>query len=72
MLSFDVDAQADGEATQLRVAASDGVQHDYRIGGGDPEHYAAFYAALARDFGIRDPHDLAECSPPRPIRAGSR
>ena len=66
MLSFNVDARADGDATELRVTASGGVARDYRIGGGDPEHYAAFYAALARDFGIREPHEIEEWTPAEP------
>lgn len=65
-LSFQVDARADGEATNLRVAASDGQARDYRIAGGDPEHYAEFYAALARDFGIREPHEIEEWTPAEP------
>ena len=49
-LAFDIIARADGEATELRIAPSEGSPRDYRIGGGDPEHYALFYAELARDF----------------------
>src|SRR5215217_6293936 len=51
-LSFEVQAMADGVSTQLRVVPSAGSARDYRIAGGDPEHYAEFYADLARDFGI--------------------
>ncbi|HEX8483652.1 MAG TPA: glycoside hydrolase family 43 protein [Allosphingosinicella sp.] len=32
----------------------------YRIAGGDQSHYAAFYRALAEDWGTRLPHALAE------------
>jgi len=59
-MHFRVEASADGEATELTVAASDGRTASYRIAGGDPEHYAGFYAALARDFGIREPHEIEE------------
>jgi predicted GH43/DUF377 family glycosyl hydrolase len=55
MPTFKIDAHAEGEATVLRVAAAGG-QRGYRIAGGDPEHYAAFYADLNRDFGVRDPY----------------
>ena len=66
MLTFEVIAQADGEATELRVIPSEGPARDYRIAGGDPEHYADFYAALARDFGIRQPHEIEEWTPADP------
>ena len=59
-LSFTIDAHADGEATELRVVPSEGSPRDYRIAGGDPGHYADFYAELARDFGIREPHEIEE------------
>ena len=61
-LSFHIDARADGEATELHVRPSEGEPRTYRIGGGDPEHYALFYDQLARDFGIRNPHEIAEQS----------
>jgi len=51
MAGFEIEAVADGEATAIKVNGT-----AYRIGGGDPEHYAAFYAELNRDFGIRDPY----------------
>ena len=66
MLSFDVDARAEGEATVLRVTPSAGPARDYRIAGGDPEHYAVFYAAVGRDFGIREPHEIEEWTPAPP------
>lgn len=62
-LTFDIDARAEGEATELRVQPSEGEGRDYRIAGGDPDHYAQFYAALARDFGIREPHEIEEWAP---------
>ncbi len=65
-LSFAIDAFADGEATLLRVVPSAGEQRDYRIAGGDPEHYAIFYAELARDFGVREPHEIEEREPGPP------
>ena len=66
MLSFTVEARADGETTELRVTPSEGAARDYRIAGGDPEHYAAFYAQLAGDFAIREPHEIEEWIPAPP------
>ena len=65
-LAFDIDARADGEATEIRVVPSDGAARDYRIAGGDPEHYALFYAELARDFAIRNPYATERWSPAEP------
>ena len=65
-LTFEVQAKADGEATRLRVTPSQGEPRDYRIAGGDPAHYALFYAALARDFGVREPHEIEEWTPAAP------
>ena len=65
-LSFTITARADGEATALRVAPSRGEPREYRIAGGDPEHYAAFYAELSRDFGIRDPYRTERWQPGPP------
>lgn len=65
-LAFTIDARADGEATDLRVTPSDGPPRAYRIAGGEPEHYALFFAALARDFGVRDPHAIEEQTPADP------
>jgi arabinan endo-1,5-alpha-L-arabinosidase len=64
--SFSVEARADGEATELRIAEECGASRDYRIAGGDPEHYAEFYAALAREFGIRNPHEIEDSTPGEP------
>ena len=66
MLAFEIRARADGEATEIRVVPSEGEPRDYRIGGGDPEHYAEFYAELSRDFGIRNPHEIEEWFPSAP------
>lgn len=65
-LAFDIEARADGEATELHVVPSDGAPRAYRIAGGDPEHYAEFYASLAADFGIRNPHEIEELTPAEP------
>jgi len=65
-LSFVIDAYADGEATVLCVVPSAGQPRDYRIAGGDPEHYAQFYAELARDLGVREPHEIEEWEPGPP------
>lgn len=65
-LPFEIHARADGEATELRVVPLEGEPRDYRIAGGDPEHYAAFYAELARDFGIRNPYETERWTPAEP------
>ena len=64
--SFRIDARADGEATELRITPSNGGPRDYRIAGGDPEHYAAFYAEAVRDLGIRNPHEIEDHAPAAP------
>ena len=66
MLTFVIEARADGEATELRVIPSEGPARQYRIAGGDPEHYAEFFACLARDFGIRNPHEIEDAAPVDP------
>jgi hypothetical protein len=65
-VAFHIDARADGEATELRVAPSDGEPREYRIAGGDPEHYAEFYAQLAKHFGIRALERCEEWFPKAP------
>jgi len=55
--AFEVEPAADGEATRLVVRAG-GETRAYRIAGGEQEDYAAFFAALHRDFGTRLPHIL--------------
>jgi arabinan endo-1,5-alpha-L-arabinosidase len=54
--AFEVAPIADGEATALAVARAGGGRRLYRIEGGEHHHYLAFYRALARDFGTRNPH----------------
>jgi arabinan endo-1,5-alpha-L-arabinosidase len=65
-LSFQVEAEEDGEATLFTVTPSGGEPHRYRVAGGDPDDYAAFYAELARDFGIRQPLEMEEWAPGEP------
>src|SRR5687767_3301869 len=55
MLSFDVDASAEGEATRLTVAASNGESCTYRIAGGEHADYLLFFDEIAGDFGTRAP-----------------
>ena len=52
---FDVEATADGEATELVVREGGGEPRRYRIAGGEQGDYAAFFAELARDYGTRAP-----------------
>jgi len=42
---------------------SEGEPREYRIGGGDPEHYATFFSQLSRDLGIRDPNNAEQWFP---------
>ena len=53
--AFKIEASADGEATQLTVQAGDGAVRYYRIDGGEQQDYAAFFAQLADDYGMRLP-----------------
>jgi hypothetical protein len=53
--AFKIEASADGEATQLTVQAGDGAVRYYRINGGEQQDYAAFFAQLADDYGMRLP-----------------
>ena len=55
MLSFDVDASAEGEATRVTVAASNGQRRTYSIVGGEHADYLLFFDELAGDFGTRAP-----------------
>jgi arabinan endo-1,5-alpha-L-arabinosidase len=55
MNSFQVDAGEQGDGAQINVR-SDGTAKTYEIAGGEQQHYADFYAELARDFGTRRPH----------------
>lgn len=55
MLSFDVDAFAEGDATRVTVAASNGERRTYRIAGGEHADYQLFFDELAGNFGTRAP-----------------
>jgi arabinan endo-1,5-alpha-L-arabinosidase len=55
-LTFTIKAAANGAATEMHVAASDGSIRDYRIAGDQQEDYTAFYNRVADDFGTRRPH----------------
>ena len=62
MMQFQVDAVEQGEGAQITVRASDGASKSYAIAGGDQQHYADFFAALARDFGTRLPDIAGDAS----------
>ena len=66
MTGFDVEAAADGEATDLLVR-SGGDERRYRIAGGEQSDYARFFAELAADFGTRSP---ASSKAPRAAPSG--
>jgi GH43 family beta-xylosidase len=51
-LRFEVDAADTGEGVTISVRLGD-KRRTYRLDGTDQEHFAAFYAELARDFGTR-------------------
>ncbi len=59
-LSFEVDAAEEGEAVRFTVRTSDGGTKTYRIAASEQPLYADFFAGLARDFGTRMPHVLAD------------
>ena len=54
-MEFDVEAEADGEATAVAVRMDGGAQRRYRICGGEQPDYTAFFAQLAADFDTRLP-----------------
>ncbi|HEX8379839.1 MAG TPA: family 43 glycosylhydrolase, partial [Allosphingosinicella sp.] len=59
--AFEVEAAEDGEGTRLEVRGAGAREgRTYRVAGGDQSHYAAFYRALAEDWGTRLPHALVE------------
>ena len=65
LFGFEIDAVADGDFTDLTVAASDGTRRSYRIAGADQGHYVTFYDEVARDYGTRRPHQV-ELAPEPP------
>src|SRR4051794_31212628 len=71
--AFDVDAFEEGEGTRLDVGRA-GFRESriYRLPGGEQQDYAAFFAALAKDFGTRIPHAFADREPAPPGEAAWR
>jgi GH43 family beta-xylosidase len=64
LLTFSVEAKADGEATTFDVTPSDGsAPRSYRVEGGEPSHYEAFYEELSRDFATRRPRHFDTVAP---------
>lgn len=59
-LSFEVEPVADGEARQYTVRSARGDTRHYHLPGNEQHHYTDFYRELARDFGMRPPHNFAE------------
>jgi len=59
VLTFSVEARAEGETIVLLVRSSEGKTRTYRIEGGEPEAFAAFHEGLAADFGTRRPQQAA-------------
>jgi hypothetical protein len=59
--AFEVDAFEEGEGTRFHVRRA-GFRDTkvYRLPGGEQQDYAAFFNALAADFGTRAPHAFAE------------
>lgn len=59
--AFEVEAAEEGEGVRFEVrAAGAGPERRYRVAGGDQADYAAFYRALAHDWGTRIPRAFAE------------
>ena len=58
--TFEVDASADGDATEVAVREGSGATRHYRIRGGEQTDYQRFFAELAEDFGTRGPVSKAE------------
>jgi hypothetical protein len=57
IMSFDVEASAEGEARLYRVGlAGSDERREYRLQGNDQADYTAFYRQLGADFGMRLPH----------------
>jgi arabinan endo-1,5-alpha-L-arabinosidase len=55
--SFEVEPVANGAGTRLAVSrAGGGETRRYHIAGGEQHDYTAFFRELARDFGMRAPH----------------
>src|SRR5678816_1642285 len=52
---FEVEAAADGEATDVIVREGDGPARHFRIAGGEQGDYARFFVELAGVFGTRAP-----------------
>jgi arabinan endo-1,5-alpha-L-arabinosidase len=52
---FEIEAFADGEATDLVIREGPGEPRSYRIEGGEQPDYLRFFATLAKDFGTRAP-----------------
>ena len=71
--AFEVDAFEEGEGRRFDVRRA-GFQETrvYRLPGSEQQHYAAFFAQLAADFGTRIPHAFAERETPPPGRVAWR
>lgn len=58
--AFEVEAEAEGEATRFEVrSTADAKSRTYWLEGGEQGDYAAFFRAVADDFGTRIPHAFA-------------
>jgi arabinan endo-1,5-alpha-L-arabinosidase len=65
--AFEVDSFEEGEGSRFDVRrAGFRESRTYRLAGGEQQHYAAFFAALAADFGTRIPHAFAGSEPAPP------
>jgi arabinan endo-1,5-alpha-L-arabinosidase len=62
--AFEVDGFEEGQGTRFDVRRT-GFRDTrvYRLPGGEQQHYAAFFNALASDFGTRVPHAFAHREP---------
>jgi hypothetical protein len=60
MLSFRVDAVAEGDGFRIAVSASDGRSENYLVPTGTQQDFSAFYRDLSGHFGTRVPHIFAD------------
>jgi arabinan endo-1,5-alpha-L-arabinosidase len=60
VMSFEVEASAEGDGFVIEVKSRDGLQNRYLVPTGTQQDFSAFYRELSHDFGTRVPHVFAE------------
>jgi arabinan endo-1,5-alpha-L-arabinosidase len=61
-MNFEVETAEQGDGFSIKVAASGGISKSYEVPTGTQPDFAAFYRALAEDFGTRMPHLFASAA----------